>query len=41
MQKVLIYFFEMPLFSISKFIELCSEDTPMVRRAVAAKLGVR
>ena len=24
----------------SKFIELCSEETPMVRRAVASKIGV-
>lgn len=23
-----------------KFIELCSEETPMVRRAVAVKIGV-
>jgi len=24
-----------------KFIELCNEDTPMIRRACASKLGVR
>jgi hypothetical protein len=29
------------LLSIRKFVELCNEDTPMVRRAGASKIGVR
>jgi serine/threonine-protein phosphatase 2A regulatory subunit A len=24
-----------------KFVELCNEDTPMIRRACASKIGVR
>ena len=26
--------------SIRKFVELCNEETPMVRRAIASKIGV-